>query len=84
MSLNRRVALKMVLAGVHSAPEHMARIRREAEAVARVESSPVLRAATLPFRPFIYAYTAPGFSAEMAGATQRAALDPSKSDSAVQ
>lgn len=37
------------------------------EALARVESSPVLRAATLPFRPFIYAYTAEGLSPELLG-----------------
>ncbi len=40
-----------------------------AEALARVESSPVLRAATWPFRPFIFVYTAGGFSAAAAGWT---------------
>jgi serine/threonine protein kinase len=34
--LNRRVALKMILAGSHSAPEQLARFRAEAEAVARL------------------------------------------------
>ena len=34
--LNRRVALKMILAGRHSAPEQVARFRAEAEAVARL------------------------------------------------
>ena len=37
------------------------------EAMARVESSPVLRAATLPFRPFVYTYTAGGTSPELLG-----------------
>jgi serine/threonine-protein kinase len=34
--LNRRVALKMILAGSHSGPEQVARFRAEAEAVARL------------------------------------------------
>jgi serine/threonine protein kinase len=35
--LNRLVALKMVLAGKHADPEHLARFRTEAEAVARLQ-----------------------------------------------
>jgi WD40 repeat protein/serine/threonine protein kinase len=35
--LNRFVALKMILAGAHAEPEHLARFRREAEAVAQLE-----------------------------------------------
>jgi tetratricopeptide (TPR) repeat protein len=36
-SLDRLVALKMVLAGVHAGPDERARFRREAEAVARLQ-----------------------------------------------
>jgi serine/threonine protein kinase len=35
--LNRPVALKMILAGAHAGPEELARFRREAEAVARLQ-----------------------------------------------
>jgi WD40 repeat protein/serine/threonine protein kinase len=35
--LNRLVALKMILAGEHAGPEQLARFRREAEAVARLQ-----------------------------------------------
>jgi serine/threonine-protein kinase len=37
LALKRTVALKMVLAGGHSAPEELARFRLEAEAVARLQ-----------------------------------------------
>jgi len=37
VGLNRHVALKMILAGRHAAPELRARFRREAEAVARLQ-----------------------------------------------
>jgi tetratricopeptide (TPR) repeat protein/tRNA A-37 threonylcarbamoyl transferase component Bud32 len=37
LKLNRTVALKMLLTGVHSGPEHLARFRAEAEAIARLE-----------------------------------------------
>jgi serine/threonine protein kinase/lipoprotein NlpI len=37
LKLNRLVALKMLLTGVHSGPEHLARFRAEAEAIARLE-----------------------------------------------
>ncbi len=37
IQLNRTVALKMVLTGVHADPEHLARFRLEAEAVARLQ-----------------------------------------------
>src|SRR5260370_15688204 len=35
--LHRPVALKMILAGAHAGPEQLARFRREAEAVARLQ-----------------------------------------------
>ena len=38
--LDRLVAVKMVLAGKHAHPEHLARFRTEAEAVARLPASP--------------------------------------------
>src|SRR5262249_32731660 len=37
VGLNRIVALKMVLAGEHARPEHLARFKAEAEAVARLQ-----------------------------------------------
>jgi serine/threonine-protein kinase len=37
VGLNRTVALKMILAGSHARPEHLARFRTEAEAVARLQ-----------------------------------------------
>ena len=37
VSLNRRVAIKMILAGDHAGRDHLARFRTEAEAVARLQ-----------------------------------------------
>src|SRR5439155_2650389 len=37
VSLNRLVALKMILAGVHAGPQELARFRTEAKAVARLQ-----------------------------------------------
>jgi WD40 repeat protein len=43
VALNRRVALKLVLAGPHAGPDRLARIRVEAEAVARLQHPNVVQ-----------------------------------------
>jgi WD40 repeat protein len=43
VSLNRVVALKMILAGEHAGPAHRARFRTEAEAIARLEHANIVR-----------------------------------------
>ena len=42
-SLNRLVALKMILAGEHAGPEQIARFRVEAEAVARMQHANIVQ-----------------------------------------
>src|SRR5437764_15399530 len=41
--LNRTVALKMILAGSHAGPDHLARFRTEAEAIARLRHPNVVQ-----------------------------------------
>ncbi len=69
-SVRRRVMVAAVVAFVAatawSAGSEVLRLPFP-EAVARLEGSPVVRAATMPFRPFILAYTSDGPSAEMFG-----------------
>ena len=43
LSLDRVVALKMIIAGEHAAPEHLARFRGEAEAIARLHHPNVVQ-----------------------------------------
>ncbi len=52
------VVLILVLATAWSASSEILSLAFP-EALARIESSPALRAATLPFKPFIYTWTAP-------------------------
>src|SRR5205085_463844 len=43
VSLNRMVALKMILAGAHAGPDAVSRFRNEAEAVARLKSPNIVQ-----------------------------------------
>jgi serine/threonine-protein kinase len=55
-SLDRLVALKMILAGVHAGPEELARFRTEAEAVARLQHPNIVQiyeVGTCEGRPFM-------------------------------
>ena len=71
-SVRRRVVvvglIGLVVATAWSAGAEVFSLPPE-EALARVEASPALRAATWPFKPFIFVYTSEGFSAAMAGWT---------------
>ena len=56
ISLNRMVALKMILAGVHAGPAELARFRTEAEAVARLQHANIVQVYEMgehDGRPFI-------------------------------
>ena len=43
LGLNRLVAVKMILAGVHAGPQELARFRNEAEAVARLQHANIVQ-----------------------------------------
>src|SRR5690348_1247635 len=56
VGLNRPVALKMVLAGLHAGPDDLARFRTEAEAVARLQHPNIVQVydiGTHDGRPFM-------------------------------
>lgn len=56
ISLNRLVAVKMILAGVHAGPQELARFRTEAEAVARLQHPNIVQVFEIGAhegRPFI-------------------------------